>query len=51
MKKNWLIHLKSVFYILSQGTYIYFDIKQWSQRKKEDFTFEYKYLEEIQLNE
>jgi len=33
------------------GTYIYFDIKQWSQRKKEDFTFEYKYLEEIQLNE
>lgn len=30
-----------------QGSYLYFDFESsWSQRKKSDFTFEYKYLEE-----
>ncbi|KAJ8881037.1 hypothetical protein PR048_017510 [Dryococelus australis] len=29
-----------------QGTYIYFDYEKWGQRKKEGFTFEYKYLED-----
>lgn len=28
------------------GTYVYFDIEHWQQRKKEDFKFEYKFLEE-----
>ncbi|PAV55709.1 hypothetical protein WR25_04094 isoform A [Diploscapter pachys] len=29
-----------------QGTYVYFDFEKWSQRKKEAFTFEYRYLED-----
>lgn len=30
-----------------QGTYLYFDFEQsWCQRKREKFTFEYRYLEE-----
>lgn len=29
-----------------QGTYVYFDFEKWSQRKKEQFTFEYRYLED-----
>ncbi|KAJ1355799.1 hypothetical protein KIN20_013344 [Parelaphostrongylus tenuis] len=29
-----------------QGTYVYFDYEKWSQRKKESFTFEYRYLED-----
>lgn len=33
-----------------QGTYIYFDYEKWGQRKKEGFTFEYKYLEDRDLN-
>lgn len=34
---------------LFQGTYIYFDYEKWTQRKKEGFTFEYKYLEDRDL--
>lgn len=34
----------------TQGTYIYFDYEKWGQRKKEGFTFEYKYLEDRDLN-
>ncbi|XP_061920005.1 uncharacterized protein LOC133660482 [Entelurus aequoreus] len=30
----------------TKGTYIYFDYAKWGQRKKEGFTFEYRYLEE-----
>lgn len=33
-----------------QGTYIYFDFEKWAQRKKEGFTFEYKYLEDRDLS-
>ena len=33
-----------------QGTYIYFDYEKWGQRKKEGFTFEYRYLEDRELN-
>lgn len=33
-----------------RGTYIYFDYEKWGQRKKEGFTFEYKYLEDRDLN-
>lgn len=33
-----------------QGTYIYFDHEgSWCQRKKSDFVFEYRYLEDIEL--
>lgn len=38
-----------VLYFLSQGTYIYFDYEKWGQRKKEGFTFEYRYLEDRDL--
>lgn len=38
-----------VFFLL-QGTYIYFDYEKWSQRRKEGFTFEYRYLEDRDLN-
>ena len=38
--------LTSVF----QGTYIYFDYEKWGQRKKEGFTFEYRFLEDRDLN-
>ncbi|XP_078728936.1 CCR4-NOT transcription complex subunit 3-like isoform X2 [Lampetra fluviatilis] len=31
------------------GTYIYFDYEKWGQRKKEGFTFEYRYLEDRDL--
>ena len=29
-----------------QGAYIYFDYEKWAQRRKDGFTFEYKYLED-----
>ena len=32
-----------------QGTYIYFDIEKWGQRKKDGFVFEYRYLEDRDL--
>lgn len=33
-----------------QGTYVYFDYESgWCQRKKTDFTFEYKYLDDQEL--
>jgi CCR4-NOT transcription complex subunit 3 len=28
------------------GTYIFFDFEKWARRKKENFMFEYKYLED-----
>ena len=37
-------------YLLFQGTYIYFDYEKWGQRKKEGFLFEYRYLEDRDLN-
>ena len=33
-----------------QGTYIYFDYEKWGQRKKEGFKFEYRFLEDRDLN-
>ena len=47
------ILLEGVFYhfiLLFQGTYIYFDYEKWGQRKKEGFTFEYRFLEDRDLN-
>lgn len=33
-----------------QGTYVYFDYETgWCQRKKTEFTFEYRYLEDKDL--
>jgi len=32
------------------GTYVLFDFEKWISRRKEDFTFEYKYLEDRDLS-
>lgn len=42
------IHSLTTFFP-GQGTYIYFDYEKWGQRKKEGFTFEYRYLEDRDL--
>lgn len=44
------VYWKYNCYCILQGTYIYFDYEKWGQRKKEGFTFEYKYLEDRDLN-
>ena len=40
------IWFSETYYRTFQGTYVYFDFEKWSQRKKEAFTFEYRYLED-----
>ncbi|XP_038639249.1 CCR4-NOT transcription complex subunit 3-like isoform X4 [Scyliorhinus canicula] len=40
---------EQAFFLTQQGTYIYFDYEKWGQRKKEGFTFEYRYLEDRDL--
>ena len=61
-KQSWRFHTKCMMWFqrheepkiineeYEQGTYIYFDYEKWGQRKKEGFTFEYKYLEDRDLN-
>uniref|UniRef100_A0A1B6CDM7 CCR4-NOT transcription complex subunit 3 n=1 Tax=Clastoptera arizonana TaxID=38151 RepID=A0A1B6CDM7_9HEMI len=61
-KQSWRFHTKYMMWFqrheepklineeYEQGTYIYFDFEKWGQRKKEGFTFEYKYLEDRDLN-
>ncbi|ELR45619.1 CCR4-NOT transcription complex subunit 3, partial [Bos mutus] len=55
-KQSWRFHTKYMMWFqrheepktitdeFEQGTYIYFDYEKWGQRKKEGFTFEYRYL-------
>ena len=38
------------FLFIFQGTYVYFDFEKWGQRKKEGFTFEYRFLEDRDLD-
>lgn len=45
---NWAFYV-TAFVLSLQGTYIYFDYEKWGQRKKEGFTFEYRYLEDRDL--
>ncbi|VDO39062.1 unnamed protein product [Haemonchus placei] len=57
-KLSWRFHTKYLTWFqrheepkqitddFEQGTYVYFDYEKWSQRKKESFTFEYRYLED-----
>ncbi|KAK4306809.1 hypothetical protein Pmani_021394 [Petrolisthes manimaculis] len=61
-KQSWRFHTKYMMWFqrheepkaitdeYEQGTYIYFDYENWGQRKKENFTFEYRYLEDRDLN-
>lgn len=46
--QHLLVHSLTTF-SPGQGTYIYFDYEKWGQRKKEGFTFEYRYLEDRDL--
>ncbi|CAH1794433.1 unnamed protein product [Owenia fusiformis] len=57
-KQSWRFHTKYMMWFqrheepkkiteeYEQGTYIYFDYEKWGQRKKEGFTFEYRFLED-----
>ncbi|ODM97272.1 CCR4-NOT transcription complex subunit 3, partial [Orchesella cincta] len=61
-KQSWRFHTKYMMWFqrheepkvineeFEQGTYIYFDIEKWSQRKKDGFVFEYRYLEDRDLS-
>ncbi|XP_076449524.1 CCR4-NOT transcription complex subunit 3-like isoform X2 [Babylonia areolata] len=61
-KASWRFHTKYMMWFqrhdepksitedYEQGTYIYFDYEKWGQRKKDGFTFEYRYLEDRDLN-
>lgn len=61
-KQSWRFHTRLMLWFqrheeprkiteeYEQGTYIYFDYEKWSQRKKDGFVFEYRYLEDIDLN-
>ncbi|XP_065826514.1 CCR4-NOT transcription complex subunit 3-like isoform X2 [Oscarella lobularis] len=60
-KQAWRFHTKYLMWFqrheepkaitdeYEQGTYIYFDYEKWQQRKKEGFTFEYRFLEDKDL--
>jgi len=61
-KQSWRFHTKYMMWFqrheepkmindeYEQGTYIYFDYEKWGQRKKEGFLFEYRFLEDRDLN-
>lgn len=61
-KQSWRFHTKYMMWFqrheepkiinedFEQGTYIFFDFEKWGQRKKDGFTFEYRYLEDRELN-
>ncbi|GMR42118.1 hypothetical protein PMAYCL1PPCAC_12313 [Pristionchus mayeri] len=61
-KLSWRFHTKYLMWFqrheepkqitddFEEGTYIYFDFEKWSQRKKEQFRFEYRYLEDRELD-
>jgi CCR4-NOT transcription complex subunit 3 len=61
-KQSWRFHTKYMMWFqrheepkvitdeFEQGTYVFFDYEKWNQRKKEDFKFEYRYLEDQDLN-
>ncbi|XP_055347419.1 CCR4-NOT transcription complex subunit 3-like isoform X2 [Paramacrobiotus metropolitanus] len=60
--KNWRFHkqLNAWFQRLDEpkvttseyerGNYKYWDLDSWSEKQKNDFTFEYRYLENVDLN-
>jgi len=61
-RQSWRFHTKYMMWFqrheepkiindeFEQGTYIYFDFEKWGQRKKEGFTFEYRFLEDRDLD-
>ncbi|KAB7493796.1 CCR4-NOT transcription complex subunit 3 [Armadillidium nasatum] len=61
-KQSWRFHTKYMMWFqrheepkaitdeFEQGTYIFFDYENWGQRKRENFIFEYRFLEDRDLN-
>ncbi|KAE9554151.1 hypothetical protein FO519_002631 [Halicephalobus sp. NKZ332] len=61
-KLSWRFHTKYLMWFqrheepklitdeYEQGSYVYFDFERWAQRKKEQFMFEYRYLEDRDLS-
>jgi len=61
-RQSWRFHTKYLMWFqrheepkiindeYEQGTYVYFDFEKWGQRKKEGFTFEYRFLEDRDLD-
>lgn len=61
-RQSWRFHTKYLMWFqrheepkiindeYEQGTYVYFDFEKWGQRKKEGFTFEYRFLEDQDLD-
>lgn len=61
-RQSWRFHTKYMMWFqrheepkvineqYEQGVYVYFDFERWIQKKKDGFTFEYKYLEDKDLN-
>ena len=47
---TFYLHILIPISFFLQGTYIYFDFEKWGQRKKEGFTFEYRFLEDRDLD-
>jgi CCR4-NOT transcription complex subunit 3 len=60
-KLSWRFHTKYLMWFqrheepkvitddYEQGSYVYFDFEKWTQRKKDAFMFEYRYLEDRDL--
>lgn len=60
-KLSWRFHTKYLMWFqrheepkvitddFEQGSYVYFDFEKWAKRKKDSFTFEYRYLEDRDL--
>lgn len=60
-KMSWRFHSQQLYWFqrheepktigpeFEQGAYIYFDFEQFKQKRKENFKFEYKYLEDIEM--
>ena len=60
-KQSWRFHTKYMMWFqrheepktitddCEMGSYIYFDYEKWTQRRKEGFTFEYRFLEDRDL--
>jgi CCR4-NOT transcription complex subunit 3 len=59
--KSWRFHKKYLMWFqryeepkeinddYEHGSYMYFDFERWTQKKKDGFTFEYRYLEDREL--
>jgi len=60
-KQSWRFHTRHMMWFqrheepkritdeYEEGTYIFFDYEKWSQRRRDGFTFEYRYLEDKDL--